>query len=81
MFCLLQSKIDIRKFYANEGPKCKKEYEEQLKCSKEEVIVVRKRLSKLEEENKNLNREVDSYADTILKIRNSPLFKETYERD
>jgi len=43
--------------------------------------VLRKRLSKLEEENKDLNRKVDSYADAILRMRNSPLFKETYDRD
>ena len=61
--------------------KQQEDLEEQLKCFEEEAKVLRKRLSKLEEENKNLDLEVDSYADTILRMRNSPLFKETYERD
>ena len=68
MFCLLQSVFDLMKKGLTESLKLQKDLEEQIKCSEEEVIVLKERLTKLEEENKNLDRELNSHADTILRM-------------
>ena len=54
MFCLQQSESEIVMLVRERNLKRQKDLEKQCKCSGEEMIVLRKALSKLEEENKNL---------------------------
>ena len=89
MFCLQQSTVDPLEtdyeFENLESSYCSTErlgdLKEQVKCAKEGVFFLREKLRKLEEENTNLDREASLSVNKILKMRNSPLFKETYERD
>jgi len=52
-----------------------------LKWSKILVADNRERLSKVEEENKNLNHKLSLHAEKILRTSKSTCVQETYERD
>jgi len=69
MFCLLQSIFNLVKEGLTESLKQQKDLEEQLKNSKEEIIVMRERLSNLEEEYENLNDAGDAFVNHFLNRR------------
>ncbi len=55
MFCLQESNLGQVTKDLNDGLEQQKNLEEQLKNAKEEIIMMRERLSNLEEENKKIN--------------------------
>ena len=68
MFCLQESNLGQVTKDLNDGLEQQKNLEEQLKHAKEEMIVMRERLSNLEEENKKINHTADVFVDDIVNM-------------
>jgi len=68
MFCLQESNLGQVTKDLNDGLEQQKNLEEQLKHAKEEMIMMRERLSNLEEENKKINHTADVFVDDIVNM-------------